>query len=98
MEVAWHAEAGIVVISLWQDQTCRSTFRLPVEDAPALIGVLSSALGDVLSPARIDPQLTGSARRRGAGHLVAMLRRAVRPHQAEIMPLRSDRRGQHPGS
>lgn len=67
MEVSWHDEAGVVVISLWQGGTCRSTFRMPVEDAPALISTLSSALGDALSGPHTAPPGSGTPRRPARG-------------------------------
>lgn len=49
MEVTWHEDACVLVISLWQGNTCRSTFRMPIEDAPALIGIVASALESVVA-------------------------------------------------
>lgn len=46
MELSWHRRQRLVVLSLWQRGTCRATFRLPVADAPAVIALLSNALGD----------------------------------------------------
>lgn len=44
LRTTWHAEAGVVVFSLWRDRVCAGTFRLPVEDAPALVDMLRGCL------------------------------------------------------
>jgi hypothetical protein len=46
LQASWHPEAGVVVLSLWRHGTCVGTFRLAVEDAPALIRLLAGALAD----------------------------------------------------
>lgn len=50
LRVSWHPEAGggMVILSLWRDNICAGTFRLPVEDVPDLI----STLVDVLRQSR----------------------------------------------
>ena len=47
MEVTWHADEGLLVVSLWHGAFCRATFQLPVESAPQLIEMLSASLDDV---------------------------------------------------
>ena len=44
LRVSWHAEAGLVVLSLWHGGTCTGTFRLPADDVPDLIEALRSGL------------------------------------------------------
>jgi hypothetical protein len=44
MHVRWHPERRLVVLSLWKGPNCTATFRLPVEDAARLIGVLADSL------------------------------------------------------
>lgn len=46
LQATWHPEAGVVVLSLWRHGTCAATFRLGVEDAPALIRLLVDGLAD----------------------------------------------------
>lgn len=50
LQVSWHTEAGVVVLSLWRAGTCVGTFRLPLGEVPDLIDVLrgglSTAYGD----------------------------------------------------
>jgi hypothetical protein len=52
MEVSWHPDERIVIISLWSATVCRATFRLPIEEAPTAIDMLATSLGE----AARDPQ------------------------------------------
>lgn len=44
LRVSWHAEAGVVVLSLWRGNLCVSTFQLAVDEVPDLIDVLRAGL------------------------------------------------------
>ncbi len=44
LRVSWHAEAGVVVLSLWRDGTCAGTFRLSIDEVPELIDLLRAGL------------------------------------------------------
>jgi hypothetical protein len=46
LRVTWHPERDLVVLSVWQDDSCVGTFRMAVEDVPRLTGLLAAALGD----------------------------------------------------
>ena len=46
LRVSWHAEADVIVLSLWRDGTCTGSFRLCAQDVPALVDVLRTALQD----------------------------------------------------
>lgn len=92
MEVTWHEDAGIVVISLWQGERCRSTFQLPIEDAPALIAMLSSALGDAVSSARkgVSPRrIPARPEPGGSATLLRRLRGLLSGRRADVVPLRA---------
>lgn len=62
MGVSSHPESGLVILSLWQGDTCTATFRLPVRDAPALIAALAESLADAAAddpdPPEPDPPAT----------------------------------------
>jgi len=49
LRVSFHDALGVFVLSLWKDNTCLGTFRLPADEAPRLIHSMVSALigGDV---------------------------------------------------
>jgi len=59
LRVTWHHEAAphgpVVLLSLWREQLCVASFRLPVDDVPDLIDALRSGLdrayGEVTRPA-----------------------------------------------
>jgi hypothetical protein len=59
LAVTSHPEAGVVVLSLWSDDTCTASFRLPIDDAPRLIAALGTALS-ARPPARGGKTLTAS--------------------------------------
>lgn len=44
LRVSWHHEADLVVISLWREKLCTGTFRLTVDEVPALIEMLRAGL------------------------------------------------------
>jgi hypothetical protein len=46
LRVTWHPERDLVVLSVWQHDSCVGTFRMPVQDVPRLSGLLAAALGD----------------------------------------------------
>lgn len=52
LRVSWHHEAGLVVLSLWRDGFCASSFRLPVDEVPDLIDVLRRGLVEAYDAAR----------------------------------------------
>ena len=41
MRVTWHADEGLVVLSLWHGGVCHGTFRLAQDDLPALLRALT---------------------------------------------------------
>jgi hypothetical protein len=49
LQVTHHAQSALVVFSMWQDEVCTGTFRLPVADAPAMIELLVAGLADAAS-------------------------------------------------
>ena len=71
MELSWHAGERLVIVSLWNGDVCRATFRLPVERAPEVIHVLAGALGDAAGtvPAASDTVARPSLVRRTAAAL-----------------------------
>jgi hypothetical protein len=81
MEVSWHADEGLVIVSLWHGSICRATFRLPVDQAPALIETLADALGDA---AQAAPSPAPKIRQTS---LFDMGRERLRRHVAEVVAL-----------
>lgn len=46
MRLTWHHEADLVVLSLWRNGTCASTFRLSKEDVNEFIDALVDGVRD----------------------------------------------------
>jgi hypothetical protein len=46
LRVTWHPEQDVVVLSVWHEDRCAGTFRMPAHDVPRLSGLLAAALGD----------------------------------------------------
>lgn len=44
LKVSWHTEADLVILSLWRDAICTGTFRLAIDEVPALIDLLREGL------------------------------------------------------
>ncbi|QIK74844.1 hypothetical protein [Nocardioides piscis] len=44
LRVSWHHDVDLVVVSLWRDNVCSGSFRLTVEEVPALIELLRRGL------------------------------------------------------
>jgi hypothetical protein len=44
LRVSWHHESDLVVLSLWRDNVCTGSFRLAVDEVPALVELLRSGL------------------------------------------------------
>ena len=44
LRVSWHHESGLVVLSLWRENVCAGTFRLAIDEVPALIEMLRAGL------------------------------------------------------
>jgi hypothetical protein len=85
MRASWHPDAGVVVLSMWADDLCTATFRLPIDDAPELMHLLIDAFADPSLPDA--PTGMGVHRRIWSG-----LRRLVRRRPiAPVVPLRKAR-------
>jgi len=81
MEVSWHTQEELVIVSLWHGSVCRATFRLPIDQAPALIQTLADALGDAVHT-RLSTR--DEAKRTS---LLAMGTERLRKHVAEIVDI-----------
>ena len=52
LRVSWHTEADLVVLSMWRENVCVSSFQLAIDEVPDLIAFLSSGLGSAYAGAR----------------------------------------------
>jgi hypothetical protein len=51
LRVSWHTDAGVVILSLWHGNVCSGSFRLSVDEVPALIEMLRDGLDQAYSEA-----------------------------------------------
>jgi hypothetical protein len=56
LRVTWHPQQDVVVLSVWHQDRCAGTFRLPIQDVPRLSGLLAGTLGDWVAQAGAVPQ------------------------------------------
>ena len=61
LRVTWHHEAGLVVLSLWRENVCAGSFRLGIDEVPALIELLRTGLVRSYEDARDRLDDIGSA-------------------------------------
>jgi hypothetical protein len=84
LRVTWHPERDLVVLSVWHDESCVGTFRMPVQDVPRLSSLLAAALGDwvdqsggAVPPAWADPA-AGAGPVAGAGGVSLSVQQRLR--------------------
>jgi hypothetical protein len=56
LRATWHPEHDVLVLSVWHEDRCAGTFRMPVQDVPRLSGLLAAALGDWVAQVSAVPQ------------------------------------------
>jgi hypothetical protein len=61
LRVTWHPERDLVVLSVWQGDSCIGTFRMSVQDVPRLSGLLAAALGDWVDQTTLIPSTSGAS-------------------------------------
>jgi hypothetical protein len=85
LHLSWHGEQNLVVISLWSEDRCTGSFRLPVSDAARLAGAIVDMMGRaLLRPAR---PVTGPAPTRGWRGLLIRLAHAGAPARSDVIHL-----------
>ena len=60
LRVSWHTESGLVVLSLWRENVCSGSFRLSIDEVPALIEMLRAGLVRSYEDARDRLGVVGS--------------------------------------
>jgi len=53
LRVSWHAEADVVVLSMWRGNECVSSFRLAIDEVSELIEVLRAGLDHAYDAVRL---------------------------------------------
>ena len=59
LRVSWHHDAGMFVLSLWRENVCSGSFRLAIDEVPALIDMLRLGLIRSYEDARDRLDVTG---------------------------------------
>jgi hypothetical protein len=94
LRVTWHPEQDVVVLSVWHEDRCAGTFRMPVQDVPRLSGLLAAALGDWVTQLQVGavprPGPAGVARRLGSRSSSLSVMRRLRLNPA-LLRLRQRR-------
>lgn len=68
LRVSQHGEQGLFVLSVWDGDTCTTTFRLPLAEVPRLVGTFVEGLGAAAAhaawatPSAPGPEGPGAAR------------------------------------
>jgi hypothetical protein len=86
LRVTWHPEQDVVVLSVWHEDRCAGTFRMPIQDVPRLSGLLAATLGPWVTQVSAIPQ-PGTAEAAGLS-----IRRRLRLSPA-LLRLRQRRAG-----
>jgi hypothetical protein len=60
LRVSWHTDDGLVVLSLWRENVCAASFRLSIDEVPALIELLRAGLVRSYEDARDRLEVLGS--------------------------------------
>jgi hypothetical protein len=55
LRVTWHPEQDVVVLSVWHEDRCAATFRMPIRDVPRRRGLLAASFGDRAGQVRAVP-------------------------------------------
>jgi len=50
LRLSWHPDAGVVVLSVWNRETCAATFRLPAEELAGFVRALSRMPPEAAAP------------------------------------------------
>jgi hypothetical protein len=46
LRVTWHHDVGVAVVSVWRQDRCVGTVRVPAEEVPGLVAVLTDGLAE----------------------------------------------------
>jgi hypothetical protein len=89
LRVTWHGDRQQFVVSNWEDTVCVGATRVPVAQAPELVGLLVEGLADAAS----QPRPVAAVPRTLVEHLTAWWQE--RSHRAPVVPLRRRRADRH---
>jgi hypothetical protein len=58
LRMTWHPDRRTFVVSTWDGTVCVGATRVPVDQAPAMIGVLAQGLADATTPTDLPERLS----------------------------------------
>ena len=60
LRATWHAEARVLVLSIWRDDVCIASHRLAAADLPAFAHLLTETMTDALAgqATAVQPRVT----------------------------------------
>jgi hypothetical protein len=72
LRLSWYADSAVAVFSIWHQNRCMGTFRLPFVDLVRMVETLQSGppsrTADAISRQSADPSFTSAGHDRGYGH------------------------------
>jgi hypothetical protein len=79
LHISWHGTERIIVLSVWQEDRCTASFRMPVRDARRLIAAVADAMSNAISAPGREIERTQLPRWRSTiQRLRALLPRRIR--------------------
>jgi hypothetical protein len=75
MQVTWHAESGVFVVSHWHEEVCTAATRVPVDAAPDLVNLLVRGLAESASGGDTSAASPAPPRRDRADRLRSIITR-----------------------
>ena len=78
LHISWHGAERIIVLSIWHENRCTASFRLPVQDAGRMIAAVADAMSRAISvPSREIEQIQLPRWRSTLQHVQRLLRHRV---------------------
>jgi hypothetical protein len=78
LHVSWHGAERLIVLSIWHEDRCTASFRMPVQDAGRVIATIADAMSRALSvPSRETERIQPLRWQAALKHLQTLLRHRV---------------------
>lgn len=75
LHVSWHGAERLIVLSVWYEDRCTASFRMPVQDAGKLIATIADAMSRALTlPSRHTEQVQPQRWQAALKHVQMLLR------------------------
>jgi hypothetical protein len=78
LHISWHGAERIIVLSIWHENRCTASFRMPVQDAGRMIAAIADAMTRAISlPSSDTEQVQMPRGRTTLQHVQRLLRHRV---------------------